>query len=166
MAAGSTYTPISTQTLASSTAVVTFSSIPSTYTDLILVVSKTMSGVAGSTTLLTFNSDTATNYSTTRFYGNGTVTGSDRVNSQTYFYGTEFNDSLVQSISTFQVMNYSNTTTYKSVLTRTNTPSTGLAMNVSIWRSTAAINTIALTRGGSNLFLTGSIFTLYGIKAA
>ena len=62
MAAGATYEPIATQTLASAAATITFSSIAATYTDLRLIFAKP---IGGSSLLLRFNSDTATNYSWT-----------------------------------------------------------------------------------------------------
>jgi hypothetical protein len=73
----------------------------------------------------------------------------------------------------YQIMNYSNTTTYKTSLTRQNTVDAadynGTLTAVGLWRSTSAITSVAiqLTRGGSAYnFTSGSIFTLYGIKAA
>ena len=64
MAAGITYTPITSTTLGSNTASVTFSSISSAYTDLVLVVAGALDG-ANWVPTLQFNSDTGTNYSTT-----------------------------------------------------------------------------------------------------
>jgi len=66
-------------------------------------------------------------------------------------------------------MNYSNTTTYKTLLTRANQASNGVDACVGLWRSTAAINAVSIATtayGGSSSVQTGSIFTLYGIKAA
>ena len=40
MAAGSTYTPLATNTLSSSSASITFSSISGSYTDLVLVMNR------------------------------------------------------------------------------------------------------------------------------
>ena len=57
MAAGSTYTPIATTTLGSA-GTITFSSIPSTYTDLVIVLNGNGSRVAGTDdTGLRLNSD-------------------------------------------------------------------------------------------------------------
>jgi len=55
----STYTPIATQTLSSAVTSVTFSSIPQTYTDLILVMNVTNSS-ATVYKALQFNTDTST----------------------------------------------------------------------------------------------------------
>jgi hypothetical protein len=158
-----TYEPIATTTLGSAQATVTFSSITGTYTDLILIVSGTCS--AGSYLTLRFNSDTSTNYSTTELYGDGTTAGSVRNSSNNYMYIGAIR--TTQSNILTSIQNYSNTTTYKSVLSRTNNAATETKAVVGLWRATpAAITTIDVGTGGANTFQTGSTFTLYGIKGA
>jgi len=61
-------------------------------------------------------------------------------------------------------MNYSNMTTYKTSLIRYSQIGSWFGELATLWRSTAAINTITLTTGTST-FNIGSTFTLYGIKA-
>jgi hypothetical protein len=66
-------------------------------------------------------------------------------------------------------MNYSNATTFKTVLSRGNRASAETAADVNLYRSTSALTRIDLAMGGSfptNNFATGSTFTLYGIAAA
>ena len=70
-----TYTPITSNTLTSATASVTFSSISGTYTDLVLVVSA-QSASTNVDLAMRFNSDSGTNYSNTRLYGTGSAAGS------------------------------------------------------------------------------------------
>lgn len=171
MAAGSTYTPIATQTLGSATATVTFSSIPSTYTDLVLVGS--WFRAAGTSYFqYRFNGDTATNYSSTYIMGNGTTASSGVSSSDSSGrlsgWGTGFTISPTETISTIiQINNYSNTTTYKSVLSRIGQTSYSTTTTVSLWRSTAAVNQITIGNlSGTGTFDTGSTFTLYGITAA
>jgi len=174
MAAGSTYTPIATTTLGSNTNTVTFSSIANTYTDLVVVVSAAISGGATDIQYRFGNGgtiDTASNYSTTVLYGTGTAAGSYRQSSQTYILADYYavpSSTLGNSAAIFQIMNYSNTTTFKTALNRSNQAGGGVDATVGLWRSTAAIDTIrfyANTNGTQN-FLTGSTFTLYGIAAA
>ena len=62
-------------------------------------------------------------------------------------------------------MNYSNTTTYKSNISRGNNAATGLDTMVTTWRNTAAITSIKIFPASGNM-ATGTIATLYGIKAA
>jgi hypothetical protein len=166
MAAGNTYVALATNTLGSAAASVTFSSIPGTYTDLVIVtqaISATADDVG-----IRFNSDSGTNYSQTWLSGSGTAAVSGRYSSSTSVYldiygsmgTTLFNNASVQ------IMNYANTTTYKTFLSRSNRAGAGLDAIVGLWRSTAAISTIVLAPTSGVNFSTGSTFTLYGILAA
>ena len=166
MPAGATYEPIATTTLGSNTASVTFSSITGTYTDLIIVAN------LGSTTTpsvcLQFNSDTGSNYSMGNLYGNGTTASSSRQSNSTQM-NFNFVDpgTTVVATAIYQIMNYSNATTYKSVLGRFGNAGTGTQATVGLWRSTAAITSVKLMLDSSGpLLLSGSTFTLYGILAA
>ena len=161
-----TYTPIATTTLGSAVNSVTFSSIPSTYTDLVLVIQYQSS--ANCVANITFNNDTATNYSTTYLSGSGTAAASTRGSNETsigtVWSGANFNGKLGQII--VQVQNYSNTTTYKTALNRTSSAGGEATATVGLWRSTSAINRIDVTGTVAANFSIGSTFTLYGIKAA
>lgn len=164
----STYSPIATTTLGSASATVTFSSIPSTYTDLILICS--MTATATLDTRVNFNSDTGTNYSATRLMGDGTSATSNRSTNRgwidlNYVGGV---GTTAPTTSILQLNNYSNSTTYKTTLLRANEMSgtyQGTEAIVGLWRSTAAINRLDITTSTST-FATGSTFTLYGIKSA
>lgn len=158
-----TYEPISTQTISgTSTSTVTFSSIPQTYTDLVLVSALTQSADVAS--YLRFNSDTGTNYSRTRLLGTGSAATSARGTSET---GIEFWAGTLTNFGNaiHQINNYSNTTTYKTSLGRINNTFDWLGANVGLWRSTSAITTVSFTVS-SGYIIAGSTFTLYGIKAA
>lgn len=160
-----TYEPIATYTAPSAQASYTFTVIPSTYTDLVLVFSG--STTATDNLLIQFNSDTATNYSNTFLSGSGSSASSSRFSTRSYIIGNYFyTGSTINSIS--QVQNYSNTTTNKTILMRDNDAgATGNVMaTVGLWRSTSAINSIKLFWYASGTFAAGSTFTLYGIKAA
>ena len=163
-----TYEPISTQTLGSAAASVTFSSIPQTYTDLVLVCN--IAQAAGNNSLrYRFNGDTGSNYSDTKLSGDGASASSGRDTSQTS--GTIYvtGSTTIETNYIVQFMNYSNATTYKTVLGRSNRASSEVGVDVGLWRSTSAITQIDLAMGGSfptNNFATGSTFALYGIKAA
>jgi len=155
-----TYEPIASTTTSASAGPVTFNSISATYTDLVLVISGIQA--TSGTVRIQFNNDTASNYSRTDLYGDGTSPASYRESSQTYINFITLQ--TTQSNSITHIMNYANTTTFKTALTRYNTPSTGVtATGVMLWRKTPeAIHTINLTNT-SNVTAT---FTLYGIKAA
>lgn len=164
-----TYEPISTQTLGTAVADVYFTSIPQTYTDLVLVISSNTS--SNTQTGYRLNSDTGNNYSDTRMSGDGGIARATRTNSDTFarldWYGGA--DSTGRNVLTAHFMNYTNTTTHKVVLSRGNNAGgliAGATGVVSRWRKTPeAITSInILTSSGAN-FSIGSTFTLYGIKA-
>ena len=160
-----TYTPIQTQTISgSSTTSVTFSSVPGTYKDLVVVMS-VAPNAAGSNFELTFNSDTGNNYSRTSLSGNGTSASSSRESSYSSFrFLSTSNTANLFSLATLQIMNYANTTTYKSLINRNNQDGgSEVGVQVGLWRSTAAITTVTLSHG--NALRAGSTFTLYGIGA-
>ena len=155
-----TYEPIATTTLGTATATVTFSSISGTYTDLVVVINGLYSGTTYGK--FTFNSDTtASNYSYTRMLGYSGGTLSDRAG------GTDGISMGSTSRGTWvaHINNYSNTTTYKTVLARENQDSSGVGAYVYLWRNTAAITSVTFT-GVSGNFASTTTFTLYGIASA
>lgn len=161
MAAGSTYTPIATTTLGSAAASYTFSSISGSYTDLVLIHAGTAD--AARDIYMYFNGDTGSNYSRTYVYGDGSTAGSARQTSVASILWNYQNTS--QSTGIAHIMNYSNTTTYKTVLSRENPVAVATAAIVGLWRSTAAITSITVGASGGTLS-SGSTLTLYGIQAA
>jgi hypothetical protein len=151
-----TYTPIAMNTLIAGTTTVTFSSIPSTYTDLVLIINAG-TNVGYSVRL---NGDSGTNYSWSRLYGDGSSAVSDRGSNATSItsgWGGQTNNIL-----TVQIMNYSNTTTNKTALTRIGDNIYTVAM-AGLWRNTAAVNQVSIV--GTANYAVGSTFALYGIKA-
>lgn len=164
MPAGNTFEAIATQTLGSAAASVTFSSISGTYTDLVLVAA-----AIGTGDLQIFgrvNGDSGSNYSNTFLAGNGTSASSIRQSNVTSFQGDYYLAvSTDGGLTTYNFMNYSNTTTYKTILARSGLGNKGTNAIVNLWRNTAAINSITLTTSANN-FAIGSVFSLYGIKAA
>ena len=166
MAAGPTFTPIATTTLGSSQTSVSFSSF-SGYTDLRLIASILPTG-AGAAINLTVNSDTSTNYSWTALYGTGTAAVSSRTTNFANLiagYGLGSSTTIPTQFD-FNFQNYSNSTTYKTLLTRFTDNSQGLTgAAVSPWRNTAVITSIQIVTPTSS-YAAGSTFTLYGILAA
>jgi hypothetical protein len=171
MAAGKTYEPIATTTVSSATNSVSFSSISGAYTDLVIVASVQSS--ATDTLLLRCGNgsvDTGSNYSITVLKGNGSSATSARTSSAGNFY-VDYAAYAPSSASTFssliiQFNNYSNTTTYKTMLSRANNAAVGVDAIVGLWRSTSAINTLEFKYSPGTNIASGSTFTLYGIAAA
>jgi hypothetical protein len=162
-----TYEPIATTTLGSVASSVTFSSITGTYTDLLLVIAVKQSGTPQRWTSIRLNSDSGTNYSYTSLEGNGSTAGSYQESNQTRG-AINFKTSPTDwGQNTVHFQNYSNTTTFKSWISRGDAAATGPVAIAGLYRSTSAITSMLITLEGSGQnFDTGSTFTLYGIKAA
>jgi hypothetical protein len=161
-----TYEPIATTTLGSAASTITFSSIPSTYTDLRLVL------VATTTTetscYLQFNSDTGTNYSRTELSGNGSAAFSSGGSSQAQISLVYSSISTtIPSFITLDIFSYAGNT-FKTCLTSASQDVNGSGLvgcNVGLWRSTSAITSVNfIFYSGS--FAAGTTATLYGIKNA
>ena len=158
----SAYEVISTQTLGSAVATVTFSSIPQTYTDLVLVVNGVQS--ANQYVAIRFNGDATSNYSQTRLYGDGTTAFSDRQTSATFGRLSAGNPTN-RFLTICSIQNYANATTFKTWLSRSNLDLVGAV--VGLWRITpAAITSLSVLTTTADTFLTGTTFALYGIRAA
>jgi hypothetical protein len=166
--ATNTYVALDKVTISgTSTNTITFSSIPATYTDLEIVFN---GGVNTGTAniLIQFNGDTTTNYSYTQLTGDGgtaqSYRGSTTSSILSNYWGYPTADNNTNML--FKVMNYANTTTFKTVLTRSNNAANGTSAVVGLWRKTPeAINSVTLFTSANN-FANGSTFSLYGIASA
>jgi hypothetical protein len=157
-----TYEPIATTTLTTTTASVTFSSISGSYTDLVLVTNLFTNAANANGLGVQLNDDTGSNYSFTYIYGDGSSAASGRATSQTNGQIDRIYD---KSVGITHFMNYSNTTTYKTMISRGNTSNQVFAW-VDLWRSTSAITKIKLFPNDNSSFTSGSMLTLYGVKSA
>jgi len=160
----STYNVIASTTLGSNQTSVTFSTIPSTYTDLVMVANTRL--VAGGSTnyVVTFNGDTGSNYSLTFLYGDGSVAGSGRASNVSNIDTAYFPNYSQLGAIIYNINNYSNTTTHKTIISRSGQTAERTSAYVGLWRNTAAITSMTIN-GGTNNIVSGSTFTLYGIKA-
>ena len=158
----STYDKIASATGTGSAGDITFSIIPSTYTDLVLVANIFTTANANQTFKVNGSSS---GYSNTWITGNGSTAVSSR-NSSNNSLTTQVNifaGSTEPAFTVMQFMNYANTSTYKTVLSRTSRASQATEAFVGLWSNTAAISSIVISGG---TFTTNAVFTLYGIKAA
>jgi len=163
MAAGSTYTPIATYTATGTPTSYTFSSIPGTYTDLVIVIDGYMATGSGAYIAVQFNGDTGSNYSTTDLSGNGSTAQAAQFTSQTSGIIGAFYLSQANIICSIQ--NYANSTTYKTAISRSNASSNNTRADVNLWRSTSAITSVKVL-AQSDTIANGTTLTLYGIAAA
>jgi len=158
-----TYDKIASTTMAGTSASVTFSSIPATYTDLRLVVVATTS-VADSISLQ-FNGDTAANYSITILNGSGAAASSTRSSGSTRIFSNNNLSTTVPKLYTADIFSYAGST-FKTTLISLAGDTNGagsIETNVGLYRSTSAITQVVVGLGGGNL--TGTA-TLYGILKA
>jgi hypothetical protein len=167
MAAGSTYTPITTTTVGTATTSVTFNSF-SGYTDLVVVYNVRCSFATPNTLGCRINGDSGTNYSTTQVSGSGSVITSERNSNETAFYSSNVagtGSSYTPGVINF--MNYANTSTYKTMLMEggSNLANT-IQFGTSLWRSNSAITSLNFFIFNGTNIEAGSSFTLYGIAAA
>jgi len=161
-----TYEPIATTTTTGNAASVTFSAIAATYTDLVII---TNGGSSTSADLhIQLNGDTATNYSRTVLTGNGSAASSSRQSAVNYIRVDNegvLNTAFPNQNAIINIMNYSNATTFKTVISRANNAATGTDASVGLWRNTAAITSVVLFPNVGT-FTNGTTLTLYGIKSA
>ena len=135
-----TYEPIATTTLASAQASITFSSVPSTYTDLRALIVGT--GSAAISVNLRFNNDTGSNYSLTWLVGSGSAASSNRATANTSIYLNAGNwSTTIPSFETVDIFSYSGSTNKTVLVTDSNdlNGSGSVYRAVGLWRNTSAI---------------------------
>lgn len=162
-----TYEKIATTTLGSAAATIDFNSIAGTYTDLRLVIVGKYTS-SGGNTRITFNSDTASNYSSTRIAGDGAGAFSDRLTSQAFQrLSFDGNSSTIPNFLTVDVFSYTGSTFKTSLITSSEDKNgSGSAYRtVGLYRSTSAISSIQISLSSSTM-AAGTSATLYGILKA
>jgi len=166
-----TYKAIASQVLASSTATITFSSIPGTYTDLVLKISARGDNAGFSNTVLVYyNSTSGTAGSYTNLYvGSGSV-GSNVSSGAAYISPGSVNGATSTAstfgISEVYIPNYATAVAHQahfSALAENNSSSVYyLDIAAGLNTSASAITSLIITANSSN-FVSGSRFDLYGI---
>lgn len=159
-----TYTPLATVTLGSSAASVTFSSIPATYRDLVLVVNAKNTVGANYNSLARLNGDTGNNNPSIFMMGNssgavGVIRNVDGAG-QIGYSNSSSNSTIIA-----QFMDYSATDKHKTILSRSNAEAERVSAHAIRWTNTAAITSIAVLIEGGATWATGGRFDLYGILA-
>jgi len=163
MPAAPTYEPIQSYTVSgSSTTTLTFNSIPSSYTDLRVVLSGMTNSV--NEIQVRVNNDSGSLYSRTYIEGNGSAVSTARNSNGSSWLGAWVAAGVNGQIAIHDYINYKNTTTFKSML---NTASTNnlTFRAIMLYRSTSAISRLDYFVATSN-FNAGVNLTLYGIKEA
>jgi hypothetical protein len=122
-----TYEKIATTTLGTASATVTFSSISGAYTDLVAVI--TAKANTSADVYVRCNGDSGTNYSYTGISGSGSAASSFRVSNTSnglLLDNLGYADNNNNQIILVSFNNYSNTTTYKTSICRSNNAATGV----------------------------------------
>ena len=168
----STYELIKGETVTTTPSSYTFTAIPSSYTDLVVRYSArgSASGVSINA-MIKINTDTATNYSRTNLFGDGSsATSVSGTSEDRWYFGFSINGASATS-NTFSnselyIPNYTvsaNKPTSGFSVTETNATAADLGVVALLWRNTATISSLELTPL-SGTFVSGSSFYLYGIK--
>jgi hypothetical protein len=167
---------IAKNVLGSNTGTVTFSSIPGTYTDLLLLVSARSTRTPATTgqlgSLQVRPNAATTNLSTRWLRGNGSAAASSTDTALDFPIGPD--DATNWTADTFTsveiyIPNYAGSTnkSLSGITTiETNGATSYMYAVAGLWSSTAAITSVDLVEGGSNNFKSGSSFFLYGITKA
>ena len=165
-----TYTLISSQVLAATATTITFSSIPSIYTDLVLRISARSDGAAQVvSTRLRYNGVTTTTYSRTLLQGSGSAATSSRTSSSSqHVFIIDGATSTANTFASTEIYIPSYTASQNKAIfgfsvSETNATAAEMTTDAYLWSNTAAINAIEISLSSTN-FLIGSSFYLYGIK--
>jgi hypothetical protein len=171
MAAESTYTLIQTITL-STNAGITFSNVPQTYTDLV-VVGQLRGLYAASLEVALIQWGYTQTYSYTAMRSNGSTADSYGGSSAYGLYCNSIPGASTASgiFGTFEahIFNYTNTTTFKQCIVKQSydygSSGGGTSVTCGTRNLTGAITSVEIG-GGNNAIVAGSTVSLYGIKAA
>ena len=162
-----TYELIEQQTLSSTATSVTFSSIPTTdsngepFRDMVLVINAAITQATTRTLLVRFNGSTS-GYDMIYAYGDGSTTSGNYFSqSSLNFDNGSYVTNSFSSVMVYNIMNYTQTSTYKPVLFRGNNTNANVAMGAGSWNSTSTINSISIDP--ENTFQVASTFKLFGI---
>lgn len=167
--AAGAYELISTTVLGSSQSSVTFSSIVGTYKHIqIRIVAKGAFGSSLDNVNAQFNGDTAYNYYNHRLYGNGSSVASQGASTDRPVLGdiAGSSDTSVFGAAVIDILDYASTSKNKTIrsLSGSAGSSNMVALRSNLWISTSAITQITMSNATLGGFLTGSRFSLYGIK--
>lgn len=166
---------IASNTLGSSAASVTFSSIPATYEDLVLLVSVRSTNTDSYPSIMdvNFNSDTTTLYSTTVLYGQDSSGGSLRRSNRAKLdvEGLSNTNTTSNTFASFEIyipsyrVSQNKPISVYGVAEINSTTQNIIAAQAGLYRSTTAISSIVLAPVSAN-FVSGSSFWLYGLKSS
>jgi len=157
-----TYTALATITLGSSAATVTFSSIPGTYRDLVLVSNIKQNTTGARQCNLQPNGDTG-NAFLVYMDGSGSAASSGTSSALSMFYMASGPAANTNVMSIAQILDYSATDKFKTILTRAGSSFDPVSAYAAQWTSTSAITSVTIFPNSGGNLSSGSSFDLYGI---
>ena len=167
----STYTLISSNVLSSSAASVTFSAIPSTYTDLVVrISSRSSAGSVQRIMNIEFNADSTTKYSDTLLTGDGSTATSTRESAVSialigYMPASTATANTFGSAEIY-IPNYNSTSSKplsSATVSETNATAAYIRNAAALYTGTSGITSLRITPSSGTMDI-GSSFYLYGIK--
>lgn len=159
------YELISTVYGTGSSGTITFSSIPQTYKHLQI---RFVGNNATTQFSITLNSDSGSNYARHLLYGSGASVASTGIGSQSSFLiplSLPQTQANVYGAGLIDILDYVSTSKNKTLRYFGgvhSTATTTVSLQSGLWMNTATITAITISAGGN--WLTGSRFSLYGIK--
>lgn len=157
-----TYTALANITLGSTDSEIVFSSIPSSFRDLVVVVDGSTSST-GVGVGLRYNGDTGANYSAVIMAGSGSATSASAPTGSIYS-DVMYADNTGRINGIIQIIDYSATDKHKTLLSRSNQASSFVLAYTSRWANTAAVTSVTILTATSS-FAAGTTLALYGIAS-
>lgn len=167
-----TYVKIAQTALTSPAANIDFTSIPQTYTDLVVMISqRAVDNVLDNA--IRFNNDTSSVYSYTQMQSgasSGSAGGARTSNSSTSRAGGQEPSTYTANVfnsSFVYIPNYTSSVFKQFIadgVDENNSATSYIWLHAALWRNTAAINRITLFQEPGGNMATGTEATLYGIK--
>lgn len=155
-----TYIALGTVTLSAAGEIIQFNSIPSSYRDLVLVITGTMN--ISTYANVQFNGDANSNYEELYMTGYGTSTETNFATRTSVkgLIGTSAGSAV------YEILEYSASDKHKTVLARSNRNADGVILSATRWTNTNPINSIKIYMDyAPSQFNSGFQFSLYGIAS-
>ncbi len=175
VAAADSYDLLATEILTSSSSSITFASLGTYAPDYqhlqLRMVGRTNRASTSDYINVQLNGDTGSNYAHHSLYGNGssvvagTALTSDSKMGFNRFSGASASSNIFGSI-VLDLLDAFETTKYKTLRSLGGTAAVSINLNSGLWMDTDALTSIKIEPGSGSSLITGSRFSLYGIRKA
>jgi hypothetical protein len=157
---------IETKTVGTAVATVEFTSIPQTYTDLVLLISSRPASGSIGVILAALNGSSA-NFTSRQLEGNGaSATSGTSTTGRVGIFGDSGNTANTFANTQLYISNYTASTNKvlsADTVNETNGTTAYQVLYSTLWNNTEAITSIALTSSSAANWAVGSMVSLYGI---